>query len=97
MKITRNMSSKFYPDFIPIYFYMVSSARIQLPGTSVLTPETFWKSEQTRYSALLFKAYRRFNTPVQSAPFRRAVVGNRIEFAKPIRNDAIRVNIGVFL
>ncbi len=97
MKITRNMSSKFYPDFIPIYGYMVSSVRIQLPGTSVLTPETFWKSEQKRYSSLLFKAYRRFNPPIQSAPFRRAVVGNRIEFAKPIHNDAIRVNIGVFL
>jgi hypothetical protein len=24
MKITRNMSSKFYPSFIPIYGYMVS-------------------------------------------------------------------------
>jgi hypothetical protein len=46
MKITRNMSSKFYPDFIPIYEYMVSSIKIQLPGASVLTPETFWKSEQ---------------------------------------------------
>jgi len=46
MKITRNMSSKFYPDFIPIYEYMASSVRIQLSNTSILTPETFWKSEQ---------------------------------------------------
>ena len=97
MEVTRNMSFKFYTDFIPIYGYMVSSVKIQLRGISVLTPETFWKSVQKRYSSLLSKADRRFNTPIQSAPFRRAVVGNRIEFAKPIHNDAIRVNIGVFL
>jgi len=40
VKITRNMFSKFYPDFFPIYGYMVSGVRIQLPCTSVLTPET---------------------------------------------------------
>ena len=46
MKITRNMSTKLYPDFIPIYGYMisgvrcqVSGVRIQLPGASVLTLE----------------------------------------------------------
>ena len=37
MKITRNMLSHFYPSFIPISGYMVSGARIQLPGISVLT------------------------------------------------------------
>jgi hypothetical protein len=48
VKITHNMCFKFYPDFIPIYGYMVSGVRIQLPGASVLTlkPETFCKSEQ---------------------------------------------------
>jgi hypothetical protein len=40
VKIIRNMFSKFYPGFIPICGYMVSGVRIQLPGTSVLTPET---------------------------------------------------------
>jgi len=33
-------------DFIPIYGYMASSVRIQPSNTSILTPETFWKSEQ---------------------------------------------------
>jgi hypothetical protein len=32
------MPSKFYTSFIPIYGYMVSGVRIQLPGASVLTP-----------------------------------------------------------
>jgi hypothetical protein len=41
VKITRNMSSKFYPDYIPIFGYMVSGIRIQHPGDSLLTPETF--------------------------------------------------------
>jgi len=40
VKITRNMSSKFYPGFIPIFGYMVSGVRIQLPGASVLKPDT---------------------------------------------------------
>jgi hypothetical protein len=39
-KIARNMSFKFYPKIIPIYGYMVSGVWIQLPGASVLTPET---------------------------------------------------------
>lgn len=40
VKITGKMSSKFYPGFITIYWYMVSGVRIQLPGASGLTPET---------------------------------------------------------
>jgi hypothetical protein len=40
VKITCSMVSKFYPSFIPIYGYMVSGVRIQLPGAFVLTPET---------------------------------------------------------
>ena len=40
VEITFNMFSKFYPRFIPIYGYMVSGVRIQLPGASVLTPDT---------------------------------------------------------
>jgi len=30
VKITRNMSSKFYPSFIPIYGYMVSGVGCQV-------------------------------------------------------------------
>ena len=45
VRITRNTFSKLYPSFIPIYRYMVSGVRIQLPGASILTPETFCKSE----------------------------------------------------
>jgi hypothetical protein len=40
VEITLYISSKFYSDYIPIYMYMVSGVRIQLNGTSVLTPET---------------------------------------------------------
>jgi hypothetical protein len=32
VKITRNMSSKFYPSFIPIYGYMVSGVGCQVSG-----------------------------------------------------------------
>jgi hypothetical protein len=35
VKITRNMSFKFYPDFIPIYRYMVSGFGCQVSGVSV--------------------------------------------------------------
>jgi len=40
VKITLNISSKFYPGFIPIYGYRISGVRIQLPGASALTPDT---------------------------------------------------------
>jgi len=39
-------SSQFYLNFIPINGYMVSGVRIQLTSASVLTPDTFSKSEQ---------------------------------------------------
>ena len=39
MNITRNMSSKFYPDFIPIYGYMVSGVRCQEWDKQNLKPE----------------------------------------------------------
>ena len=38
VNITHNMSSKFYLGFTPIYGYVVSGVRIQLPG--VFLPDT---------------------------------------------------------
>ena len=40
VKITRNMYSKFYPSFIPIYGYMVSGFRCQGSTPGCLRPDT---------------------------------------------------------
>jgi hypothetical protein len=40
VKITRNMSLNFYPEFIPNHVYMVSGVGIQIPRSSFLKPET---------------------------------------------------------
>jgi hypothetical protein len=37
VRITRNMYYKFYLSFMPVYGYLVSGVRIQLPGAFILT------------------------------------------------------------
>jgi len=56
-KITCNMPSVFYLNFISIYGPMVSDFRIQLPGASVLKPRVKLQEEWIRFFIFLDRIY----------------------------------------